>query len=257
MRRLGANEDGTLVLAVMSVKGGVGKTTAAVNLAFLSAASGRRTLLWDLDPQGAATYVLRVDEPDVPPIGNTNASITPGTDVSITDHDHLDVLRNGHHPGERDRLAGGMLPTALERLRPWYDVVLFDCAAGLDAPVADAVAVASVVLVPVLPSPLGARTLEQVDAFVARQPHRPPVVPFFSMVDRRRRLHRDIVQSVQLERPATLSAQVVDAAVVERMGARMEPVLQFAPDSGVAAAYRALWTELLERCGADAAGRSA
>jgi hypothetical protein len=42
------------------IKGDVGKTSAAVNLAALAAAAGRRTLLWDLDPQGAAGYLLRV-----------------------------------------------------------------------------------------------------------------------------------------------------------------------------------------------------
>ena len=49
------------IVAVTNIKGGVGKTTTAVNLAFLCAASGRRSLLWDLDPQGAATYLLRCE----------------------------------------------------------------------------------------------------------------------------------------------------------------------------------------------------
>src|SRR5277367_6183182 len=47
------------IIAITNIKGGVGKTTTAVNLSYLCAASGRPTLLWDLDPQGAATYTLR------------------------------------------------------------------------------------------------------------------------------------------------------------------------------------------------------
>ncbi len=46
------------VIAVTGLKGGVGKTSTAVNLAALSAEGGHRTLLWDLDPQGAATFCL-------------------------------------------------------------------------------------------------------------------------------------------------------------------------------------------------------
>ena len=49
------------ILAVTNIKGGVGKTTTAVNLSFLSAAGGSQTVLWDLDPQGAATYTLRCE----------------------------------------------------------------------------------------------------------------------------------------------------------------------------------------------------
>ena len=48
------------VYATYNIKGGVGKTSAAVNLAHLAASSGDNVLLWDLDPQGAATYFFRV-----------------------------------------------------------------------------------------------------------------------------------------------------------------------------------------------------
>jgi cellulose biosynthesis protein BcsQ len=231
-----------LVVALMSVKGGVGKTTAAVNLAHLAAEGGARTLLWDLDPQGASTYLLYAerarDELPAP---------DPTADVLVTDHERVDVLRNTHAPGESDRFPPGSIPRALEQLAPWYDVVFFDCAAGLDVRSPEVISVVDVVLVPVLPTPLGVRTLQQLDAFVARCSSAPEVVPFFSLVDRRRRLHREVVHALQVERPATLSAQIVDAAIVERMGARREPVVAFAPESGVAHGYRALWSEFCDR----------
>ena len=53
-------------LATYNIKGGVGKTASAVNLAYLAAQGGLRTLLWDLDPQGAASYLLRIRR-KVPP----------------------------------------------------------------------------------------------------------------------------------------------------------------------------------------------
>ena len=48
------------IIGVYNIKGGVGKTAAAVNIAYLAAEEGNRTLVWDLDPQAAATYSFRV-----------------------------------------------------------------------------------------------------------------------------------------------------------------------------------------------------
>ena len=56
------------VLALYHMKGGVGKTAAAVNLAYLAAQSGARTLLCDLDPQASATYYFRI-QPNSKPNG--------------------------------------------------------------------------------------------------------------------------------------------------------------------------------------------
>ncbi len=65
------------VVAIYNMKGGVGKTTAAVNLSYLSATAGEPTLLWDLDPQGAASFALRV-RPVVAGFGRKSLENTRG-----------------------------------------------------------------------------------------------------------------------------------------------------------------------------------
>ena len=81
------------VYAVANQKGGVGKTTTAVNLAYRSAADGWPTLLWDLDPQAAATYVMR-REPFVD--GGSKALVRGDSElaelVTPTDYPGLDLL---------------------------------------------------------------------------------------------------------------------------------------------------------------------
>jgi len=249
----------TFAVALASVKGGVGKTTAAVNLAYLAADDGARVLLWDLDPQGATTFVLCTDGCDetvsAPFTGAARLApvarpARPSVEVWATAHDRLDVVSNALRPGDVPRIVGAAFVRSFAALSNWYDVVVFDCPAGLDAVVSDALAVVDAVLVPLLPSPLGVRTLEQLEQFLARHPAQrpaPPVLPFFSMVDRRRNVHRHVVETLQVERPDTLSAQIVDAAVVERMGVDHEPVVRSAPSSGAAESYRALWQEVCAR----------
>ena len=81
------------IIASYNLKGGVGKTTAAVNLAYLSAQQGQRTLLWDLDPQGAATYLFRIR----PRVKGGSQKLVRGSRpildaVKATDFEGLDLL---------------------------------------------------------------------------------------------------------------------------------------------------------------------
>ena len=80
-------------LATYNIKGGVGKTASAVNLAYLAARDGRRTLLWDLDPQGAASYLFRI-KPKVK--GGARALVRGKRPleeaVKVTEYDGLDLV---------------------------------------------------------------------------------------------------------------------------------------------------------------------
>src|ERR1700744_6433045 len=81
------------IYATYNIKGGVGKTTTAVNLAYLAAAEGLRTVLWDLDPQGAASFMFRV-KPRVKGGGKAIIGGQRSLDDAIkgTDYELLDLI---------------------------------------------------------------------------------------------------------------------------------------------------------------------
>jgi cellulose biosynthesis protein BcsQ len=239
------------VLATYSIKGGVGKTSAAVNLGALSAASGQRTLLWDLDPQGAASFLLRI-KPKVKGGGRRLVrgrrdplDVIKGTDVEGLDllpadfsYRHLDiVLDQAKRP--LDGLAG-----VLEQVSGEYDVAILDCPPSISLVSEGVFAASDLLLVPLVPSTLSVRTFEQLQSFLAdaRSPA-PAVLAFFSMVDRRKRLHRDLVASLPAALDGIAGAAIPNASAVELMGGRRSPLVVTHPRSAAAQAYTALWAD--------------
>jgi chromosome partitioning protein len=241
------------VLATYSIKGGVGKTTTAVNLAYLSAAEGARTLVWDLDPQGAATYMFRI-KPRVKGGGRRLVrgrldidGLIRGTDFERLDllpadlsYRHMDLHLDSTKQPTR-RLARVLAPLLGE-----YDFVVLDCPPSLSLVSESVFEAAQAVLVPMIPAPLAARTLDQLETFLGTHKlRRPPtVLAFFTMVDRRRKLHREIIGELAGARPEVLDAEIPSSTTFEQMGVRRAPVETFAPTSAAAAAYRKLWDEV-------------
>jgi chromosome partitioning protein len=240
------------IIAVTNIKGGVGKTTTAVNLSYLCAASNGPTLLWDLDAQGAATYTLRGDplERATPKKLLSGKHHLPELILS-TGYPNLDLLpadfsyRNFDvHLAERKRPTERLLKMS-RSLREVYSVLFLDCAPGISLLSENVLHAADAIVVPLLPTPLSVRMLVQLRDFIASKGWTDlMLLPFFSMVDRRKSLHHEIIAATREQFPTLLVTEVPYSSEIERMSLRRAPIPAFAPRSAAAQVYSALWAEL-------------
>ncbi len=243
---------GVKVFAIYNIKGGVGKTTTAVNLAWISAREGARTLIWDLDPQGAATFTFRV-KPKVVGGGREvlhEAAALHGS-IKGTDYERLDLLpadfsyRDLDRILDRERESDRCLAHALAPLADEYDHVFLDCPASISLLSENVFTAAGWLLVPTIPTVLSLRTLARlVKHLKTRSGPRPRVLPFFSMVDRRKRLHRDVCNYAVGNELGFLASEIPYSSVIEQMGVRRSPVGAYSAGSPPSRACTELWREI-------------
>ena len=243
------------ILATYNIKGGVGKTATAVNLSYLAASSGLRVLLADLDPQAAATYTLRI-RPRVKGGGKALIQGSRELDAAIkgTDFDNLDLLpadftfRNLDLLLDATKKPTRRLARLLRPLGEFYDLVFLDCPPGISLLSESVLHAADMVLVPIIPTTLSLRTLDQLTDFIGGfDGARPEVLAFCSMIDRRRRLHREIAERLPTERKDVAATVIPALSMIERMAVERAPVPALAPRSAAARAYAGLWADVRER----------
>lgn len=241
-------------LAVYNNKGGVGKTAAAVNLAYLAAQSGYVTLLADLDPQGSATYYFRVK----PKLKRQARGFVGGrkqlyNSVKATDYENLDLLpadfshRNLDITFSQQKHRKQRLDTALRQFQQEYDLIILDCPPTINIVAENIFNASDRLLVPLIPTTLSVRAHEQLLTFLAAEGlNMGRVSAFFSMVDGRKKLHRQIMALLQAQFDGILSSPIPYLSQIEQMGIYREPVPAYAPRSRAAGCYQALWTEIRE-----------
>lgn len=239
------------IVSLYNLKGGVGKTSSCVNFAYMAAADGYNTLIWDLDPQGAASFYYHSK-----PKQNKAAqklikhNIDLDDAIMATDFHNLDIIPADLSARKLDILldeqkkSKKQLKKMLKSVESEYDFVFIDCPPGFSL-LADNIFIASdVVLMPVIPTTLSVRTYEIVKRyFDTSGVGVEKLTCFFTMADLRKSMHNNVMEELFKDH-RFFEHYIPYLSDVEKMGIHQAPVESFAPGSYANTCYRALWTEI-------------
>lgn len=240
------------IIAIYNIKGGVGKTASAVNISAACAIDGNNTLLIDLDPQGASSYYFEADldyieksekvikgkksiEKSIKPTRIKNLDILPA-DTSFR---KIDIILK--------ELKGSnkWLKNFIKPVKKQYDYIFLDCPPSISLFSENIFANADIILVPIVPTTLCTRTYNQlIDFFKQEKLDRSKLLPFFSMTEKRKTLHRETIESFQNQFPETINVSIPYNSLIEKMGEYKMPIVIQYPYAETSFNYKKLWNKV-------------
>jgi chromosome partitioning protein len=238
-------------LAVYNIKGGVGKTAAAVNLSYLAAEDNMQTLLMDLDPQGSTSYYFRIKPSKKLSTEKIFGKKNNALDKNIkgTDFEGLDLLPANLSFRNFDIILGNLknsqkrLKKTITPLKNQYDIIILDCPPNVTLLSENIFLAADYILVPLIPTTLSILSFEKLLTFFKNNNlDKKKLFPFFSMVEKRKKMHKETMFESKITN--LLKTNIPFNTDVERMGIYRQPTCAFKPHSTGAKAFLNLWDEI-------------